>query len=307
MAAFPLMVTRGLFALADHVAPRLTGRLAFALFRRTPDPGGRSARERAALAAAAGFMAEARRHPLGGPGACAVAHEFRPQGEGPFATALVIHGWGSRTEHMRPIIEALLERGVRVIGLDLPGHGSAPGRSLDLALAVGAVAQAAQWFGPFSAVVGHSFGGAVAVNAFAGSIRGIKPVPARRLVLVASPNCMPTIFEDFGRFLNLGPRTQSAIADRVAEITGRPLGDFVSSRQLAERPVETLVIHAPDDKEVSFANARAFENAGPQVQLERAPGLGHRRILGDPAIAERIAHFVSPNAAARAERLTDAA
>ena len=155
----------------------------------------------------------------------------------------------------------------------------------------------AEWFGPFAAVVGHSFGGAVAVNAVAGSIPGIPPLAASKLVLIAAPSSMPRLFQDFGRHLNLGPRTQSAMADQVRRIAGRPLDDFIGSRQLAETPVPTLVIHAPDDREVPSDHAELFAQAGDHVRLRWAPGLGHRRILSDPTIvADALGFVVRPAA-----------
>jgi hypothetical protein len=50
MASFGFMVIRGVFAVAEHLAPRLTGRAAFELFSRTPDPKKLSPGEREALA-----------------------------------------------------------------------------------------------------------------------------------------------------------------------------------------------------------------------------------------------------------------
>ena len=160
-----------------------------------------------------------------------------------------------------------------------------------MARAVRAVAVADQWFGPFAAVVGHSFGGAVAANATVGSIRGVEPVRAARLVMVSAPSSMPALFGDFGQFLSLGARTQTALAERVTAIAGRPLSDFVVAEQLAGKAVPTLVIHAPDDREVSPREAEAIAAAGAHVSLDWAPGLGHRRILSDARVSQRIAAF----------------
>jgi pimeloyl-ACP methyl ester carboxylesterase len=300
MASFALSVIRGVFALADHVAPRLTGRLAFELFCRPPKPGRLSERERKVIADAAGFMAQARLHrfPVGTD--CVVAYEFRPPSGRFSQTVLVLHGWGSRSEHMRLLIDGLSSAGCRVIALDLPGHGKSLGRRLNMAKAVQAVSTTAQWFGPFTAMLGHSFGGAVAVNAAVGSVRGVNPVAADRLVLVAAPSSMPAIFEDFGRFLNLGPRTQIAVAEQVERIAGYPLESYVGTIQLAEHPVESLVIHSADDKEVSPDHARRFAGAGTHVRLAWVNGLGHRRILFDPAVAAQAVDFAIGVAAERA-------
>ena len=78
MASFGLTVIRGIFRAADHVAPRIAGRIAFELFCRTADPAKPSAGERRAIEAAAGFMEEARHHRLTVGRDCVAAHEFRP-------------------------------------------------------------------------------------------------------------------------------------------------------------------------------------------------------------------------------------
>jgi pimeloyl-ACP methyl ester carboxylesterase len=160
--------------------------------------------------------------------------------------------------------------------------------------AVEAASQAAQWFGPFEAVVGHSFGGAVAVNATVGSIDGLQKLVTKRLVLVAAPSSLPLVFDGFSQMLNVGPRSRTVMAGRVKRIAGRPLSDFVGDRQLAATQVPTLVIHAPDDREVSAEQAKLYADAGPHVELYWADGLGHRRILSDPAVVERAVSFVEP-------------
>ncbi|TIP47684.1 alpha/beta fold hydrolase [Mesorhizobium sp.] len=294
MASFGLKVIRGVFAAAEHLAPRLTGRAAFELFCRTPNAKILSDGERRAVDRAAGLMAEARHHRLKTKNGCVMVHEFRPEpGSRAAGTVLVIHGWRSRTEYMRTLIEAYRDAGYKVVSLDLPGHGQSQGRRLTLVSAVEAARLAGEWFGPFVAVVGHSFGGAVAANAVVGSVKDIPPLAAGRLVLIAAPSSLPAIFNDFSRMLSVGPRSQAAMADRVERIAGRPLHEFTGDRQLASTPVPTLVIHAPDDREVSADHARLYAGAGDHVRLYWADGLGHRRILADRGVVERAVGFVA--------------
>ena len=188
----------------------LAGRVAFELFCRTPNPNKLGERERKAVERAAGLLAEARRHCLTTRTGNVTAFEFRPARPAKaLGTVLVIHGWASRTEHMKPLIESFRDAGYRVVALDLPGHGHSSGRRLTMLHALDAARVAGEWFGPFAAIVGHSFGGAVAVNAVAGSVKGIPPLAAERLVLIAAPSSMPALFEDFARLLNVGPKIVS--------------------------------------------------------------------------------------------------
>lgn len=294
MAPIQPKVIRCMFGIGERVAPGLTGRAAFALFSRTPNPGKLTEGESRAVRSAAGFMQEARHHTLEIGRGRVTAYEFSPQSSSTRQeTVLVVHGWRSRTEYMRWLITGYRDAGYRVVSLDLPGHGRSEGRKLTMHNALDTVRAASSRFGSFTAIVGHSFGGAVALNAVAGSIPGIAPLATKRLVLVAAPNSIPAVFDGFSQALNVGPKSQSAMSQRLHRIAGRPLSDFIGDRQLAELEVPTLVIHAPDDREVPAEQAQAFTKAGAHVQIYWAEGLGHRRILADPAVVERSVNFVS--------------
>jgi pimeloyl-ACP methyl ester carboxylesterase len=294
MTPFGRKVIRALFGFGEALAPSLAGRVAFELFCRTPNVNRPTDGERRAIERAAGFMAEARHHRLKTGSGCVAVHEFRPEpGRRSPGTVLVIHGWRSRTEYMRPLIEGFRAAGYRVVSLDLPGHGGSLGRRLNLVVALEATRMAADWFGPFAAIVGHSFGGAIATNAAVGSVGRFAPVATDRLVLIAAPSSMQRIFDDFSAMLNVGPRSQKAMADIVHRIAGRPLAEFVGSELLSGADLPTLVIHARDDKEVSADQAEDYAAAGDHVELRWADGLGHRRILAGREVIEQAVDFVA--------------
>lgn len=295
-----LKLVRAAFSASERLAPALAGRVAFELFCRTPNPARLTPGERRAVEGAKDFMAGARHHRVTAGKVCIAVHEFRPLRRGETrGKVLVVHGWRSRTEFMHNLIEALLEAGYHVYSLDLPGHGGSSGRKLDMKLAVEAVSAASAWFGPFLAMVGHSFGGAVTVNAAAGSVKGTQPVPTARIITIAAPSVVGRIFEGFGDFVGLGVRSQAAMNGRVEKIAGRPLSDYQSGVLLKRVPIETLVIHAHDDREVGPEHAELVAKAGSHVQLEWWDGLGHRRIINDPGVAQSVVRFLDAPMAAK--------
>ncbi|MCY6380287.1 alpha/beta hydrolase [Hoeflea prorocentri] len=299
MASFIHKVIRLGFDITGRVAPETTGRAAFRLFSTTPSrrPSGEKARR--ALEMARPVMAGAKKTVLRTRDG-SVATWFFASASQPRETVLVVHGWGARTEHMLDIIAALQRSGRNVVALDLPGHGASSGRRLQMAMAVEAVDAAWRQYGPFSMMLGHSFGGAVILNAAAGSVCGHVPRHPHKLVLISTPNALPKVFEWFADWLGLNNRSRLALYDGVRKVTGRPLSEFVGAEQLAGMTIPTIVIHAPDDKEVRADSARALAAAGPHVDVLWADGYGHRRILKAPEVLESLVAFADRPGEARA-------
>ena len=146
--------------------------------------------------------------------------------------------------------------------------------------ALDAARVAGEWFGPFTAIVGHSFGGAVAANAVAGTVKGIAPLAAERLVLIAAPSSMPALFKDFARLLNVGPKSYRVMAAQVERITGRPLEEFVASPEFAREPAADAGHPCARRSRGAGRACRMYAASGDHVRLHWAEGLGHRRILG---------------------------
>ena len=154
--------------LTGVVSMRLAGRLAFRLFSSTGSPEPKSDKERKLLAMSRTAMGEAESLMLPIHAGMVAAHRFPPIGELNGKIHLVVHGWGSRIDYMQGLIRGLRLTGATVVGLDLPGHGGSTGRYLTVPLAVEAIDAAWRQFGPFDAVVGHSFGGFVSAMSAAG-------------------------------------------------------------------------------------------------------------------------------------------
>jgi len=55
-----------------------------------------------------------------------------------------------------------------------------------------------------------------------------------------------------------------------------------------------LLIHDTSDKEIPFAEALRLQQAMPTAILYQTQGLGHRRVLRDPAVIDTVKAFVNP-------------
>jgi pimeloyl-ACP methyl ester carboxylesterase len=204
------------------------------------------------------------------------AYRFSGAGRG---TVVLVHGWTGRSAVMSAFVDPLIEQGFDVVAFDLPAHGRSGGQRLHVPLGVRALHALYAVTGPWHGLVGHSFGGAVITAALSGLVADLPQLTAARLALVAAPNSMPRIFDIFSHRHGLSPAAQTLLKGHVRRLTGNDVDSFIGADILRRFPVPTLILHAPDDKEVEYLSAEAFATAGPHVTLHSLPGLGHRRIL----------------------------
>jgi pimeloyl-ACP methyl ester carboxylesterase len=292
MASFGLKVIRLALSGVAKISPDAAGRAAFCLFATTPGRKPRTAKERELFARSEGWMRQAQRVELSFAGGTAVAHRFvaRPC-EAFNGRVLVVHGWGSQTAYLSALTEGLVAAGHEVVALDLPGHGASRGRTLTLPMAVRAIDAAWERFGGFDYFCGHSFGGASLACAASGLVPSVLAHRPRRLVTIGSPSEMTWLFKDLGRYLKLDAKAQVALESHVERIAGAPLSAFDAANGAGRLNVPMLVIHAEDDKEVPAMHARRYAASGPNVTLEWANGLGHRRIVSAEPVIDRIVGF----------------
>jgi pimeloyl-ACP methyl ester carboxylesterase len=284
------LIGRGI-NLASRVSPRLGGRIAFSIFTKTRNPEPNTAKEKALFAEAAPRMAEARREMVDVGGRPVAVHVFPPIGPGNGRRVMFTHGWGSRIAMTQGLVTGLREVGYAVYGIDLPGHGESPGTSLHAGVAVRTLGAVWNRFGPFDAMIGHSFGGFMTVLAAHGALDG-KALSVPRIVLIASPADVRRVLRFFSKGLGLNERAAAALTAELERATGRPAEASFAPRYLAESRTPALVLHAPEDKEVGADAARAYADAGPHVTVTWLDGLGHRRIVNSPEAIAAITKFL---------------
>lgn len=276
------------FRSAEHLAPRWAGRVArnvwFAAPPRMSDlpvpDGGQPFEVRAEGHAVRGRVWTPRDH---------ASHQSAP----PPRTVYLVHGWGGRGSQFGAMVEPLLGSGRRVVMFDGPAHGDSdhgPAGSrrtngVELARALDAVCCR---FGPADAVVAHSLGTISTYLALRFGWLG-----TRRLVFLAPMVEAKGLFDQFQRALDFGPRVRGAFDRSVLEWIGVSVEEFDARFQARQvDPVPTLVLTDRHDRQTAYADVVDFARTvdAPLVTTE---GLGHRKILRDPAVISEVVGFVA--------------
>ena len=220
--------------------------------------------------------------------------------EGP--VVYLVHGWGGWGGQLDAFVAPLAEAGHRVVAFDALGHGgsepgpSGPGRSniLELADSLTAVVAA---HGPAAAVVAHSLGATVTAYAMGGGL-----AVGRAVFVAPMADPLPYTHTFAGR-LGFGERIRGRMAARIERRVGMPLSAFGVpdlARTMATRPL--LLVHDRQDPETSWSDSDAIARAWPGARLVTTTGLGHRRILRDPAVVAEVAGFVGTSSLAQSGR-----
>ena len=186
---------------------------------------------------------------------------------------LMLHGWEGAAQQFRPLVAPLLAAGRQVIALDAPAHRGSPGDEATLMGFARALGQVAVEVRDLESVVGHSLGAAAVAIALS---RGMD---AQRAVLVAALG-LPAAAA--ARFL--------ALIERANGVAAR---DIEIARLAADLRLPALIVHDRQDRAVPFADAEAIARAWPGARLLATAGLGHSRVLGDPAVTAAIGAFLT--------------
>ncbi|MBX9943238.1 MAG: alpha/beta fold hydrolase [Reyranella sp.] len=206
-------------------------------------------------------------------------------GEGP--TVLLAHGFEGSPAQFGAVIDALTGHGFAAVALDMPAHGASGGDEASPATFAHAVGLALGRLGPVHAVVGHSLGAAASLYAVAQ--RG----GVGRIALVSAPSALERVLRGFAGTVRLSRRATDAFLASVERHVGQPAADFDVRRVAPLLSLPILLIHDQNDRQVPVVEAARAAHVLPGAELMVTRGLGHNRLLADPAVVAAIAEFVA--------------
>ncbi len=231
-----------------------------------------------------GIREHARTHRLAAGADTLAVYEW---GQGP--VVMLVHGWGSNATHLGRLVLPLLTAGFKVVAFDAPAHGNSTGRSTDMVAYAGAIALVARDSGPLHAVIGHSFGAAMAM--YAARDWGLD---ASRLVLMSSFNDCNWFLDMFAQHVGLTPdvarRTRELLTQRYAGRLDWARMSVTEMLRGTDRPA--LVVHDENDEEIPFEHGLSMTTTLKTAQFKATRGLGHHRVLRNPEVIRRVTAFL---------------
>ena len=273
--AASLRLLRGSLRVLSRVAPRTASRLAVEMFRRP--------RRFAAPPREKELMAGAERLTI------AVGSRTRIAawrwGDGP--VVVLAHGWEGRGSQMASFTAPLVAAGFSVVTFDAIAHGESSGKRSSLPHFTWALRRVAAATGEPHAVIAHSLGCAAATLALRDGL------PARKAIFIAPPLNPADYTRQFGAILGLTDAVVEDMKLRVEERFLRLWSDYSLAQAAPSMRTPLLIVHDTDDDDTPWSGGSALAGLWPDARLITTTGLGHRRVLRDPAIVEAVVSFIA--------------
>jgi hypothetical protein len=264
-----------------RVAPGVAGRAALELWRRPGRPALVGPDERDVLAAARVGVAGPAGHPV-------VTYAWG-DGDRP---VLLVHGWAARASRFADLVRALLAEGWSPVSYDAWAHGATRGPARTVPEHQVVITELAERYGPFEGVVAHSFG--VPVSLYAAR----QGLAADRLVAISGVGDFGSLVDTFCQRLGAGATVNRELRRAIERRWFD--GDTGIWERFSAQPApgrDILVVHDTGDRVVDRAQADVVTAAyGPRATLLETSGLGHGRILRDPAVVSATVDFLAGRA-----------
>lgn len=200
---------------------------------------------------------------------------------------LLVHGWSGRGTQLVKIGEALLEKNYNVYSFDAPAHGFAPSKQTIMTEFIASIQHLESIYGTFDLMIGHSLGSMSILNALA---RGSK---TNKIVLIGSGDKIEDIVKDFVFKVGFSSKIGIKLQEQFEKKFNEPMSNYDAYKAAQKVHVPALVIHDQNDEDVSVEAGKHIATHLSKSQWMETKGLGHRKILGDKQVIDRILTFVS--------------
>ncbi|MCH4823333.1 alpha/beta hydrolase [Gramella lutea] len=200
---------------------------------------------------------------------------------------LLVHGWSGRGTQLAKIAEALNEEGFKCYSFDAPAHGKLEGKMSMMPFFIESIHHMDELYGPFDVVIGHSLGGMSSLRAIRNGL------DVKKLVIIGTANNISEITRHFAQNMKMNDKVAKKMKNYLDKKFNEDM-DILSGGESAKYvSTPTLVIHDEEDVDVKVNSAHEIHSELENSELMITKGLGHRRILGNKEVINKITTFIA--------------
>ena len=199
---------------------------------------------------------------------------------------LLAHGWSGRGTQLAKIAGALLQNGFKTISFDAPGHGKSLGNQTIMLEFIEIILELERIYGKFEVSIGHSLGGISLLNA------ARLGFTSKKIITIGAADKIEDIIHDFISKIGLPPKYINLLKAYFERKYNQPMNDLSAFKSAAVIDTAVLVIHDNDDDEVPIFCAHNIYKHLKNGTLHLTNRLGHKKILGDDAVVEKIVEYI---------------
>tara|TARA_R110000868_G_scaffold103455_1_gene284846 strand:- start:3657 stop:4526 length:870 start_codon:yes stop_codon:yes gene_type:complete len=202
---------------------------------------------------------------------------------------ILVHGWSGRGTQLVKIADELLKEGYSTISFDAPAHGKSPGNNSIMVDFIASIIEIDKQYGPFEAAIGHSLGGMSVLNAIKNGLK------VKSAAIIGSGDIVQDIIDDFISNLQLKPNIAKRMQLYFEKKYNEPMNNYSAYIAAKNITIPVLVIHDQDDFEVPVKAGIHIHKYLQKGELVITKGLGHRKILGDHNVVQKVITFITKN------------
>lgn len=199
---------------------------------------------------------------------------------------LLVHGWSGRGTQLVKIADELLTNGFSTISFDAPAHGKSGSKTTLMPEFIASILEIEKQFGPFEFAIGHSLGGMSILNAIKQGLN------VEKAVIIGSGDIIKDILDSFVLKMKLKPEIASMMKAHFEKKFGEPMESYSASFAAQSVDIPVLIIHDKNDEEIQVLAAHNIYRNLKNGEIYITEKLGHRKILGDKNVIEKILNFI---------------
>jgi esterase/lipase len=204
--------------------------------------------------------------------------------EGP--KVLLVHGWSSKTADFRRIIEAFVEKGYVVEGIDMKAHGASDGKHTALPEFRDILKEYYVKNAPYHAVIGYSMGGAATGIMLSELSPALHP---KKIFFIATPPFVKYYFKTAVDEAGCNEKTYEELCNMVEKEYNQSIAYFDLTIKAVELKHNDMhFIYDETDNMVPFEHGKKLRALFPNSHLLHTKGIGHYRIIAQKEVVEYL-------------------